>query len=118
MKNARVGQVDLSNWFPVAAGLAALALAPLPPAWGQNGAWEDKHGAWRFSAEHWLQDLILLDMETKKTTNLTRPTRRPFSKALPTSCGHTALLGPIGVRSLRTRTKHLGLAYLRQSSEK
>src|SRR5262245_20773762 len=35
----------------------------------ENGAWEDKHGRWRFSAEHWLSDLILLDMESMKTTN-------------------------------------------------
>ncbi len=30
----------------------------------ENGEWEDKHGRWRFSAAHWLQDLILVDMET------------------------------------------------------
>jgi hypothetical protein len=32
MKNARVGQADLANCFPLAAGLAALTLAMLPLA--------------------------------------------------------------------------------------
>jgi Tol biopolymer transport system component len=161
MKNARVGRVDLSKWFPLAAGLAALTLAMLPVAspagepadkrpeydigytscrtdlqgyypnqvtarafvvrsdgsgtkqlapeltrkpnqfavfagWSpdgrqailyqiwespENGAWEDKHGAWRYSAEHWLVDIILLDMETKKTTNLTAVERVSFYNA-------------------------------------
>ncbi len=44
----------------------------------ENGAWEDKHGTWRFSAEHWLLDSILLDMQTKKTTNLTAVERVSF----------------------------------------
>src|SRR5262249_55528577 len=161
MKKARVGQAARATWFPLAAGLAALALAVLPLAsragkpaderpdywigytmsrtdapgtypnqdtarafvvradgsgatelapelaskphqrtsfagWSpdgrqaiihqswespENGAWEDKHGAWRFSAEHWLLDIILLDMETKKTTNLTAVERVSFYNA-------------------------------------
>ncbi len=44
----------------------------------ENGAWEDKHGVWRHSAEHWLVDSILLDMETRKTTNLTAIERVSF----------------------------------------
>src|SRR5262249_48862684 len=37
----------------------------------ENGAWEHKHGTFRFTAEHWLLDIILLDIESQKTTNLT-----------------------------------------------
>lgn len=44
----------------------------------ENGAWEDKHGVWRHSAEHCLVDSILLDMKTKKTTNLTAVERVSF----------------------------------------
>jgi hypothetical protein len=158
MKNAPVGHADLSKWFPLAAGLAALTLT-LPPlasragkpaderpdywightvqrtdlqgyyanrvtgrafmvhgdgsgtkqlapglagkpnqygqfagwspdgrqavlyqAWEspENGAWEDKHGQFRFSAEHWLVDIILLDMDSQKTTNLTAAGRVSF----------------------------------------
>jgi hypothetical protein len=44
----------------------------------ENGAWEDKHGAWRFSAEHWLLDIILLGMDSQKTTNLTAVERVSF----------------------------------------
>ena len=47
----------------------------------ENGAWEDKNGRWRFSAEHWLEDLILVDLETKKTTNLTAVERVSFYNA-------------------------------------
>jgi TolB protein len=47
----------------------------------ENGAWEDKHGQWRHTAEHWLCDIILLDMETKKTTNLTAVERVSFYNA-------------------------------------
>jgi Tol biopolymer transport system component len=161
IKNARVGQADLSKWLLLAAGLAALTLTmpPLASAAGkpadkradywigytsgrtdlqgyypnqdtnrafvvrgdgsgatelapelvskphqrtafagwspdghqailyqswespENGAWEDKHGTWRFSAEHWLLDIILLDMKTKKTTNLTAVERVSFYNA-------------------------------------
>jgi TolB protein len=158
MKTARIGQADLSKWFLLAAGLAALTLTLLSPAaragkpadkrpdysigftvqrtdlpgyfpnrvtarafvvngdgsgtkqlapelagkpnqycqfagWSpdgrqavlyqawespENGAWEDKHGAFRFSAEHWLVDIILLDMGSKKTRNLTAVERVSF----------------------------------------
>jgi Tol biopolymer transport system component len=44
----------------------------------ENGAWEDKHGSFRFSAEHWLVDTILLDMKTRKTTNITSADRVSF----------------------------------------
>src|SRR5262249_39211064 len=44
----------------------------------ENGAWEDKHGAWRFSAKHWLVDSILLDMQTRKTKNITAVERVSF----------------------------------------
>jgi TolB protein len=44
----------------------------------ENGAWEDKHGMWRFSAEHCLEDIILLDMDSQKTTNITAANRVSF----------------------------------------
>jgi Tol biopolymer transport system component len=44
----------------------------------ENGAWEDKHGTWRFSAEHWLVDIILLDMDSQKTANLSAANRVSF----------------------------------------
>jgi Tol biopolymer transport system component len=157
VKNARAGQADLANCFPLAAALVALALTTLPASragvqadkrpdyaigytihrtdlqgywanratsrafmvngdgsgttelapelrskphqhtqfggWSpdgrrailyqmwdspENGVWEDRHGRWRHSAEHWLQDLILLDMKTKKATNLTAVERVSF----------------------------------------
>src|SRR5262249_5314898 len=37
----------------------------------ENGAWEHKHKTFRFTAEHWLLDVVLLDMESKKAANLT-----------------------------------------------
>jgi Tol biopolymer transport system component len=47
----------------------------------ENGAWEDKHGRFRFSAEHWLLDTILLDMDSHKATNLTSVERVSFYNA-------------------------------------
>jgi TolB protein len=47
----------------------------------ENGAWEHEHGAFRFTAEHWLLDIILLDMESQKTTNLTSVERVSFYNA-------------------------------------
>jgi Tol biopolymer transport system component len=44
----------------------------------ENFAWEHKHGRLRFSAEHWLVDIILLDMDSQKTTNLTADGRVSF----------------------------------------
>ena len=41
MKNARVGRAELSRWFPLAAGLAALTLTMLPLA-SQAGKQADK----------------------------------------------------------------------------
>ena len=38
MKTARLGQADLSKWFPLAAGLAALTLTLLPLAVFASGA--------------------------------------------------------------------------------
>ena len=37
----------------------------------ENGAWEQEHGEFRFSAEGWLLDSYLLDLATGKLTNLT-----------------------------------------------
>lgn len=47
----------------------------------ENGAWEHKHKRFRFMAEHWLHDIILLDMETQKTTNITAVERVSFYNA-------------------------------------
>ncbi len=44
----------------------------------ENGAWEDKHGTWRFSAEHHLVDIVLLDMDGRKTRNITAADRVSF----------------------------------------
>lgn len=44
----------------------------------ENGAWEHKHKDFRFTAEHWLVDSILLDMGSKKLTNLTSVERVSF----------------------------------------
>jgi TolB protein len=159
MRKPRVGQTDLSKWFPVAAGLVALTLTMLPLAaradkpadkrpdyaigytvhrtnlpggqfanwstmraflvrgdgsgtkelakelvtkpnqyvqfagWSpdgsqailyqgwesdENGAWEHKHKRFRFTAEHWLHDVVLFDMENQKTTNITAVERVSF----------------------------------------
>ena len=47
--------------------------AILYQAWesAENGAWEHKNKQFRFTAEHWLMDLILFDVESQKATNLT-----------------------------------------------
>jgi Tol biopolymer transport system component len=44
----------------------------------ENGAWEDKHGTWRFSAKHHLVDIVLLDMDSRKTRNITAADRVSF----------------------------------------
>lgn len=49
----------------------------------ENGAWEHEHGAFRFSAEHWLLDIIFLDMETQKTTNVTAVERVSYYNTAP-----------------------------------
>src|SRR5262249_35858804 len=47
----------------------------------ENGAWEHKHRQFRFTAEHWLLDIILLDMDGRKATNLTAVERASFYNA-------------------------------------
>src|SRR5207302_5369706 len=37
-----------------------------------------KHKTFRFTAEHWLLDIVLLDLESKKLTNLTAVERASF----------------------------------------
>jgi Tol biopolymer transport system component len=37
----------------------------------ENGAWEYEHRAWRITPEHWLVDVILFDMKSRRATNLT-----------------------------------------------
>jgi len=49
-------------------------------AWesAENGAWEHKNKTFRFTAEHWLMDLVLFDVDNKKATNLTSVERVSF----------------------------------------
>jgi hypothetical protein len=37
----------------------------------ENGEWEQKNQRFRFIAEHWRMDVILLDGDSQKTTNVT-----------------------------------------------
>jgi Tol biopolymer transport system component len=67
-------QVQLTGWSPD--GRQAI----LTQQWEspENGAWEREHKDFRFTAEHWLVDIVLLDMESRKTTNLTTVERISF----------------------------------------
>jgi Tol biopolymer transport system component len=65
----------------------------------ENGAWEHQHRDFRFTAEHWLVDIVLLDMESGKTTNLTAVERVSFynvglhfSPSQPKRLGFVALV--------------------------
>jgi Tol biopolymer transport system component len=68
---------QLADWSPDG------RVAVLYQGWEspENGAWEHKHGRFRFSAEHWLLDIILLDVASGKTTNLTSVGRVSFYNA-------------------------------------
>src|SRR5262249_21818056 len=44
----------------------------------ENGAWEHEHKDFRFTAEHWLLDVVLLDMGSNNLTNLTAVERVSF----------------------------------------
>jgi Tol biopolymer transport system component len=65
---------QLDGWSPD--GRQAVLL----PCWesAENGAWEHEHRDFRFTAEHWLLDIVLFDMENQKTTNLTAVERVSF----------------------------------------
>src|SRR5262249_42561342 len=54
--------------------------AVLYQAWesAENGAWEHNNKQFRFTAEHWLVDLVLLDLEGQEATNLTAVERVSF----------------------------------------
>ena len=65
----------------------------------ENGAWEHKHKTFRFTAEHWLLDIVLCDIETGQLTNLTAVERVSFYNAglqfFPKT-NHLAFLALIG----------------------
>ena len=44
----------------------------------ENGAWEEEHKTFRFNAEGWLYDTLLLDLASGKTTNVTAVERASF----------------------------------------
>ncbi len=44
----------------------------------ENGAWEEEHKTFRFNAEGWLYDTLLLDLVSGKTTNVTSIERASF----------------------------------------
>jgi TolB protein len=47
----------------------------------ENGEWEHKHRTFRFTAEHWLVDIVLCDIDTGTLTNLTAVDRVSFYNA-------------------------------------
>jgi TolB protein len=66
----------------------------------ENGAWEHKNRTFRFTAEHWLVDIVLCDIDTGKLVNLTAVERVSFYNAglqfwpnQPTRLGFLALIG-------------------------
>src|SRR5262249_52436750 len=88
--------LQLAGWSPD--GRQAVLLQGWESA--ENGAWEHKHRQFRFTAEHWLLDIILLDMDGRKATNLTAVERASFYNAglvfwpnRPKRLGFLALVG-------------------------
>jgi TolB protein len=66
----------------------------------ENGAWEHKHRTFRFTAEHWLLDIVLCELDSGKLTNLTAVERVSFYNAglqfwpkRPNRLGILALIG-------------------------
>jgi TolB protein len=69
--------VSFAGWSPD--GRQAI----LSQGWesSENGAWEHKHRTFRFTAEHWLVDIVLYDMDAGKLSNLTAVERVSFYNA-------------------------------------
>jgi hypothetical protein len=67
-------RAQFAGWSPDG-GQAILLQGWESPA---NGAWEHQHKQFRFTPEHWLLDIVLLDMRSGKTTNLTAVERVSF----------------------------------------
>jgi hypothetical protein len=65
---------QLGSWSPN--GRQAVILQCWESA--ENGKWEHDHKQFRFSAEHWLVDIVLSDVASGKLTNLTSVGRVSF----------------------------------------
>jgi TolB protein len=66
--------VQFARWSPDGRQAVLLQIWESP----ENGAWEHQHGEFRFTAEHWLVDVVLLDMGRRQLTNLTAVERISF----------------------------------------
>jgi Tol biopolymer transport system component len=65
---------QLDGWSPDGRQAVILQCWESP----ENGAWEHRHKDFRFSAEHWLVDIVLLDVHSRALTNLTSVERVSF----------------------------------------
>ncbi len=65
---------QLDGWSPDGRQAVILQCWESP----ENGAWENRHKDFRFSADHWLVDIVVLDVPTKALTNLTAVERVSF----------------------------------------
>jgi TolB protein len=71
---------EVNSWTQFAGWSPDGTLAILGRGWesAENGAWEEEHKTFRFSADAYLYDCYLVDMETGVVNNVTAPDRVSF----------------------------------------